>query len=275
MSDKETPRTETAPSRETRRIRGLFSTQNVDNVGTGTTKRKAISKTYWFAEENDQQIVSVQPINNNFVPSGPCTEVPRDDFLRAYHPEPEYYQTKVYPNIKQLEQTLERAEKARSQGQAYSAELEFSSAIELDEDNVRANFGLGLTYMDRGDNTRADDIFQRLVGLEAAYTEEHKHLFNEFGMSLRKAGLLDQAVEYYNRALQVAQNDENLHYNIARAYFERGDAEKCTEHLNTCLKMNPAHAEAKEFVKYVKGLVERVQAEKKGGNGGTVLKADI
>lgn len=262
--------TRPAPKKKSdRTIRGLFSTQTVENVGTGTTLRRAISKTYWFAEENDAGLVLVQPINAAFVPSGPKLEVQRDSFLREYNPEPEYYQQKVYPKLRELEQTIDRAEKAREAGQAYSAEFEYGKALSIDEDNVRANFGLGLTYMDRGDTTRADDIFQRLVHLDAAFSEDHKHLFNDFGISLRKNGLLEQAVEYYSRALSMAPGDENLHYNMARAFFEKGDAEHCAEHLAKCLEMNANHREALEFSAYVQKLTERIRAE--GGSSAAAM----
>jgi hypothetical protein len=64
------------------------------------------------------------------------------------------------------------------------------------------------------------------VGLEAAFAPEHKHLFNEFGISLRKSRMVDQSIEYSTRALALTSTDENLHYNVARAYFEKGDTEK-------------------------------------------------
>lgn len=198
------------------------------------------------------------------MPSGPKTEVPRESFLRDYNPEPEFYLQKVYPRLRELEETLGRAESAREEGRTYSAEFEYDKALTIDVDNVRANFGLGLTYMERGDTLRADDIFQRVVHLDAAFHEEHKHLFNDFGISLRKSGLLDQAVTYYSRALEMAPDDENLHYNIARAYFEKGDAAECIRHLETCLAMNPRHKEAKSFCAYVRKLAERIEDEERG-----------
>jgi tetratricopeptide (TPR) repeat protein len=242
-------------------IQGVFSTQQLDNVGTGTTNRRAISKSYWFVTESTDGALRVQPLNSSLVPSGEVEEVQREVFLRDYQPEPEFYQQKVYPRMRELEESIDRAEAARKNGQAYSAEFEYGKALSIDEDNVRANFGLGLTYMERGDTTRADDIFQRLVNLEAAFNEEHKHLFNEFGINLRKNGLLEQAVEYYERALAMAPQDENLHYNMARAYFEQGEAEACLKHVARCLEMNPAHEQALALRDYVRRLMQKIEAE--------------
>ncbi|MBU1611240.1 MAG: hypothetical protein KKC99_05280, partial [Proteobacteria bacterium] len=158
-----------------KKIKGVFSTQAVQKVGTGTTSRKTIQKTYWFVEETeDGEIVQVQPLNVNYIPSGPKRDVPKEDFLEKFNPEPEFYTTTVYPKIRELDDTIVRGEKHRESGNAYSAEFEFKQATNVDEENVRANFGLGLTYLDRGDDTKANDIFERLVKLDAAFEPEHK-----------------------------------------------------------------------------------------------------
>ncbi len=240
---------------EREKISGVFSTQNVNKVGTGTTMRKAIQKAYWFAEQVDGEgasVVQVQPLNDNNVPSGPKETVVLEEFLENFAPELEYYQEKVFPQIKEMNETITRAERQREQGAYYSAQFDFEAALDFDESNVRANFGLGLTYMERGESSKADDIFQRVVKLDAAFAPEHKHLFNEFGMNLRKSGLLDQAVDYYTRALEITVNDENLYYNIARAYFERGDKQACLDNLNKSLELNPGLEEAVQFLNYLK-----------------------
>lgn len=236
------------------KISGVFSTQTVAKVGTGTTSRKTIQKAYWFAEEIDGDgapVVQVQPLNRNNVPSGPKESVVMEDFLARFSPELEYYQREVYPQMQNLDSTIKRAEEQRDQGALYSAEYEYAAALQVDDDNVRANFGLGLTYMERGEPERAADIFQRVVGLDASFAPEHKHLFNEFGINLRKSKLLDQAVEYYSRALEITVDDEHLYYNIARAYFERGDKDECLENLKKALELRPDFEEVQKFLAYI------------------------
>jgi len=178
--------------------------------------------------------------------------VTMEEFLSKYSPEPEFYVSTVYPKMKELGTTIERGEKARQAGATYSAEFEFQNALDVDEENVKANFGLGLTYMERGESNKANDIFNRLVKLDAAFQTEHKHLFNEFGINLRKTGMQDQAIDYYERALEMTSNDENLHYNIARAYFEKGVLDKCSSHLQKALDLNKDHAEAAKFLEFLK-----------------------
>lgn len=237
------------------RIKGVFSCETQSKVGTGTTTRKSIMKSYWYAEEMEgegESVVMIQALNNNNIPSGPKESVVLEDFLDRFEPEPEFYQNDVYPKMRELDKTLKRAESQRDLGAYYSAEMEFGNALDIDEENVRANFGLGLTYMERGEPAKASDLFERLVGLDAAFAPEHKHLFNEFGINLRKSKLLDQAVDYYERALEMAAvPDENLHYNVARAYFERGEADKAREQLHRALEIAPNFEEAQGFLAYL------------------------
>ena len=253
----------THPSGERERIKGVFSSQEVRKVGTGTTTRKTIQKGYWFVEENDDGSLLVQPLNSNYIPSGPKRTVNLDEFLERFAPEPEFYMNTVYPKIREVNKTIARADRHRKRGESFSAEFEYNNALAVDEENVRANFGLGLTYLERGDNSKANDIFERLVKLDAAFEEEHKHLFNEFGINLRKNKMLDQSLEYYQRAMELSKKDENLFYNIARVYLEKKDFQKTVACLLTTLELNPELEAGHKFLQWMKDkdLVPKDMAE--------------
>ena len=248
---------------ERERIKGVFSSQEVRKVGTGTTTRKTIQKAYWFVEESDDSTLLVQPLNANYIPSGPKRSVTKDEFLERFAPEPEFYMQTVYPKIREVNKTIARADRHCKRGESFSAEFEYNNALAVDEENVRANFGLGLTYLERGDNSKANDIFERLVKLEAAFEEEHKHLFNEFGINLRKNKMLDQSLEYYQRAMELSQKDENLFYNIARVYLEKKDFHKTVSCLLQTMELNPELEAGIKFLQWMKekNLVPADQAE--------------
>ncbi|WP_457572057.1 tetratricopeptide repeat protein [Desulfovulcanus sp.] len=234
------------------KIKGVFSIQTLMKIGAGTTQRKKVQKSYWFANEIENGMVEIQPLNLNYVPSGPKKLVPKDEFLDKFSPEPEFYTYTVYPKIRELNKTIARADRHRKRGETYSAEYEYNNALKIDEENIRANFGLGLTYLERGDKEKAKDIFDRLVKLDAAFEAEHKHLFNEFGINLRKQEMYEEAVDYYGRALELSPDDENLHCNIARAYYGLQKYDKVVAHLKKALELNPNFEEAKKFVQYLK-----------------------
>jgi tetratricopeptide (TPR) repeat protein len=240
------------------RIKGIFSSQAIQKVGTGTTTRRTIQKMYWFVEEDESKTLEIQPLNKNCVPSGPKRRIGLEELLEKFSPEPEFYVSTVYPRLRELNMVIQKGEKHREKGEIFSAELEFGQALALDEENIRANFGLGLTYLDRGESNKADDIFQRLVCLDAAFEKEHKHLFNEFGINLRKNKMLDQALDYYKRAETLAVRDDNLMFNIARLFFDKKLYQEAMGYLQKALELNPGHEESRRFAAFLeeKGLVK-------------------
>ncbi len=234
-------------------IKGLFSTQTISKVGTGVTQRKTVQKMYWYATEKENGDIEIQPLNFNNVPAGEKKTVTRDEFLDNYTPEPEMYTKTVYPKMRELTKTIALADRHRQNGESYSAEHEYSKALNIDEENIKANFGLGLTYLDRGDKQKGTDILERLVKLDAAFDKEHKHLFNEFGISLRKNELLDESLNYYQRAEKLAsRKDENLYYNMARVYFDKKEMKMVGECLKKALQINKNMEAAQKFLAYMK-----------------------
>ena len=232
-------------------ISGVFSHQEVRRVGTGMTTRRTIQKSYWYAVEQENRIIELQPLNLNYIPSGPKKRISMDEFLARFSPEPEFYVTNVFPKIKEVNKTIARADRHRKNKEYYSAEMEYGNALRVDEDNIRANFGLGITYLERGENTKAEDILGRLVKLEGAFEDEHKHLFNDFGINLRKNGMFNQSIAYYERALELAHHDENLYYNVARACLEKKDTDKALEYLLKGLDINPRQETLLKFLMWM------------------------
>lgn len=231
-------------------VRGVFSTQEIRKVGTGTTTRKTVQKTFWFVEQHGD-VIECQPLNANYVPSGPKRKITMDELIAKFSPEPEFYQMSVYPKMREVEQSVDKGDSHREKGETFAAEYEYSRALKVDVANVRANFGIGLTYMERGELDKAQDIFDRLLKLDGAFDAEHKHLFNEFGINLRKNKMLAQSVEYYERALQLTANDENLHMNLARVLLETRDMDGCLEHLFTALELAPRHEVSLKFLAWL------------------------
>ena len=228
-------------------IRGVFSSQEVRKVGTGTTTRKSVHKTFWFVEQHGDSIIC-QPLNTNYVPSGPKRSISLDELLAKFSPEPEFYQNSVYPKMQELNRTITKGDDHLQKGENFSAEHEYSTALKVDSENVRANFGIGLTYLERGDTSKAQNIFDRLVKLEGAFEDEHKHLFNEFGIQLRKNKMVPQAIAYYGRALELTKTDENLYMNLARAYLENNNIPQCIDNLFKALEISPQHVPSLKFI---------------------------
>ncbi len=232
-------------------VKGVFSTQEIRKIGTGTTTRRTVQKNFWFVETIADGMLECQPLNSNFVPSGPKKSITMDELIEKFAPEPEFYMSSVFPKMMELQKNIDAGDNHRAKGENFAAEHEYDAALQIDEENVRANFGIGLTYMQRGENDKAQDIFERLLNLEGAYAEEHKHLFNEFGINLRKTKMFEQAVEYYERALTLTSNDEGIYINLARTLLDKKDFAKCTESLLKALELAPTHESGRKFLEWL------------------------
>ncbi len=232
-------------------VKGVFSTQEIKKIGTGTTTRRTVQKGYWFVETISDGKLECQPLNSQYVPSGPKRTISLDELIEKYSPEPEFYMSSVFPKMQELQKNIDDGDEHRTKGENFAAECEYGAALEIDEENVRANFGIGLTYLQRGDAEKAKNIFDRLVRLEGTFDTKHKHLFNDFGISLRKSALFLEAADYYQRAIELTQADENLYFNLARTYLELKKYSECMENLLKVLEFEPQHETGLKFIRWM------------------------
>jgi tetratricopeptide (TPR) repeat protein len=236
------------------RICGVFSQKSVSSIGTGTTVRKTEILSFFFVEENEAGALLLQALNLDNEVFGQPLEISKEQLLESYLPDPQ--RSIEYAKLREVrQQTVQKAvargDKFLKKGAHYSAAFEYNKALALEEENVRANFGIGLCYIARGEQDKAREVFERLVSIEAAFGQEHKHLFNEFGIRLRMSGMYTEALAYYARALALAPDDENLHYNMARAAYGLGQGDLVAQHLDNCLQLNSVHQEALQFLAYL------------------------
>ncbi len=238
-----------------RPIDAVFFQKLVSAIGTGATARKTEALAYFHAREREDGVIEVQALGPDNAPFGTVREISLDELLERYTLEPQLSLERareMKAREQEVSKAVARGDKFFKQGKTFSAEFEYGKALGLDEDNVRANFGIGQCYVARGDQAKAREVFQRLVRIDAAFRDEHKHLFNEFGIALRRSGLHAEAMAYYARALELSPADENLHYNMARASFDMGDAVQAAQHLRNGLSLNADHAECRQFLDFLR-----------------------
>lgn len=239
-------------------IPGLFSTQTkAPNRMDGIQVSSYTNKIYWYAEYDQQGRLSVQPLNAQMVPSGVRLPVTLEALAKNYTVEKSVYENSVLPKIRRLEGILDKADELRTEGKHERASCEYRRALAIDEESIRGNFGVGLVHLAKGDKQKANEVFKLLLKLEGAFEAQHKHIFNEFGINLRKNKMFEEAIEFYGRALQLTQDDENLHINLARAQCEMKKFSSCTMHLVEALQISPGNKAATDFLMWMltKGYV--------------------
>ena len=245
------PAPNTPPPQPAEPFRGAFSTQTQSVIGFGATKRKVKQSINVFAEEQADGTYAVRTLNKHSVPSGKVRVITKDQLLAEYLPEPDLYMNKVAPMMRQVRENVDVGDAHRAEGELISAEFEYKNALRVDEEHIRATFGLGLTYLDRGELANAKLVCRRIITLEAAFGQEHKHLFNEFGIKMRKHAMYELALRYYFRAFRLSKTDDHLLYNIARTYFERGKFTIALKFLAMAQAINPSFPEAATLLRAI------------------------
>jgi tetratricopeptide (TPR) repeat protein len=76
------------------------------------------------------------------------------------------------------------------------------------------------------------------------------HLYNRIGMVLRKMQDFETAEKYYLKALTLTSNDEYLHYNMGRLYYDWRKWGKMASSANKAVEINPNFAEAVKMLKF-------------------------
>jgi tetratricopeptide (TPR) repeat protein len=230
-------------------VMGVYSHSTRYEYKVGERGSRYRHGTFWFVRKRSEDLFEVRPLNANHVPSGVCTLVSREDFLRFYTPELGYYQENTLPCMEALQKKVRMGRRYFNMGQLDRAEQEFCEAVLMQRDSVDGNMGLSEVYAEQQEFTKLRTVLDKLLNIDDTFREEQRHRFNEFGMNLRKQGCFDDAIRFYTKALEVNADDENLHFNIARAYHGRNDCDKCRTHLDRALELNPGMTEAQAFMR--------------------------
>jgi len=233
-------------------ILGVYSLLLDADIGSGGTQGKHQNLTHWYARQLSATEFEVQPLNAHHVPSGVRSVLGEMDFLKQYTPEPTYYRIHTVPALETLSRKLKMGEDAFKAGNLDEAERQFIKALMIDDKSVEANYGLGEVYSEKKDFDKLKKVLNTLLGVSEAFTYEHRQKFNQFGISLRKNGHYDESIRYYTKSLEIVEDDENVYFNLARVYYEKGLNDLCVENLEQALSLNPEFIEAQKFLKHCK-----------------------
>jgi len=226
----------------------IYSQTKKIKMGAGSTaKVREITNHYQVVkEEADAVLLRLLDIDDR--PVGSPMAVPREEFLKEYVCRPDYLQKKKAAKTQKADGFVRAGDRHLQKNEFFSAEFEYGKALALDQNHLRANLGSGKALFALGEKEEAKKIFSRLSKIDALYEKENKHIFNELGIELRKKGLFDEAILNYQKAITIDSADEILYYNLARAFFEKGDHGKASELLQTALRIKSDFREAIMFL---------------------------
>lgn len=181
--------------------------------------------------------------------------------------------------IEEFEEVLsqqEEAQKFYDIGCTYLAKdkfgkaiVAFQKALKINDMFAEAYEGLSEAYKRKGDLEQCQFFLKKAADLYAAHDHMEKvkevfidilkmdnraaNPFNSLGVKLRKVGDYQAAIRAYKQALELTPNDENVHFNMAKAYYFMSDTENALDKLAVALSINQDFPEALTMYKSLKG----------------------
>ena len=145
----------------------------------------------------------------------------------------------------------------------------FNKAIKINELFAEAYHGLAEAYRGKGDGEKYAYYLKQAASTYAQFDrlEEVKELFieilkvdstatnpfNTLGVNLRRQDDYKGALRAYKQALELSPSDENIYFNMAKAYYLMGDDEHSVEVLTTALRINSGFTEAVKLYERLSG----------------------
>lgn len=116
---------------------------------------------------------------------------------------------------------------------------------------LRSTFVQALLLLRRGEREGAIAMLRGMLGKEYPPFGGAAQLFSEFGLGLRRLGLVKLALAAHRRAKEYAPRNERILFNIARSYHDLGLPDDAREYLEKALAVSPEFAAAKQFLMFL------------------------
>src|SRR5437870_3406433 len=99
-----------------------------------------------------------------------------------------------------------------------------------------AQNNLGAVLADQGKLAEAIEHYQRALQIRPENVEAH----NNLGLALARQGKMAEASDHYRQALRIMPNDVEVHNNLGRALAQQGKMAEASEHYEQALRLGRA-----------------------------------
>lgn len=147
--------------------------------------------------------------------------------------------------------------------------ISFKQALRINDLYAEAYKGLADAYRGKGDEENCKSYLKRAAEIYAQFDrlEETKRIFieilkyetktpnpyNTLGVKLRQQGDYAGAIHAYTQALELTPEDENIHFNMSKAFYFMGDLDAARDSIILALSYNPDFPEAQTIHKRLTG----------------------
>lgn len=112
--------------------------------------------------------------------------------------------------------------------------------LRTDPDSVNAHYNLGFGMAQLGRHQEAVEAYERALEIEPDYGYAHNNLGNALG----KVGKHEEAIRHFQQALKLDPGYAEAHHNLANVLVEESRRDEALEHLREAVRLRPDFAEA-------------------------------
>ena len=121
-----------------------------------------------------------------------------------------------------------------------SQETLWTDTLAKNPDCWLAHNGLGLAFLEKGKADEALEKFQKALEINPNYPEAHTNV----GFALFQKGEADEAIQQFQKALESNPNNAEAHTNLGNAFFRNGQPSEAIEQFEMAVNINPKFAQA-------------------------------
>jgi len=188
------------------------------------------------------------------------------------------YNHAMLSNARFLKAYSRAAELHEKEGNLDAAVDLLSRALDMSPNNPDRLLSLGKLYIKKEDESSAAEVFTKAVKIEpkmgkqitddllktgkphlaetflrkiSANVGQDTFWYNRMGIALRKQGKWKEAILEYQEAIKLDSGDENLYFNLGKAYLEGKEYTYAMKYVNMALQLKPGR---KEFLDELEAL---------------------
>ncbi len=146
----------------------------------------------------------------------------------------------------------------------------FSQSLTVNQTFLKAYEGLARAYQGKKDIERYTYYLQKAADEYAKinnfakvkkifveivkYDVNAPNPYNTLGIRLRQEKQYKEAIDAYFKAIELSPEDENIHYNMSKAYYYDLQPEKSLNCIRLALTLSPGHEEALKMYRALTGV---------------------
>lgn len=214
---------------------GVFALREKTPAKSGNRPRKRL----FFCWDLGNRNYAVQELDASFTPIAQPNRVNAQELKNNFLFQAAILATPVStPDFRHLQIPQQPQEATELNDNALAA-LEKARKARQVENDLRQSFERAMRALGRPrDRKGAIAAIGQLAETTKGIVPEHKHMFRDFGVSLRKKSLPELAARCASRVVQLSPNDDHAHFNLARLLGMLGRYTEAEKHIDRAIRLN-------------------------------------